>query len=198
MQTWPYTHAYTHTTTRSHAGKRNVTLSLLCQPLFISSSPPLSFFSSSLLSSNCASLHPWPCYLLEHLKVTGGGRGGGWKKSVVFSSSLASLFLTFSSFPSPCPPSLLFFLFILAFAITKHFALHLFDIKVCKATHMRTVHAHTNTQHTCDMHINAGLGIGWSSIVSELFEEANLQIYVHWEMKMKARKRKKRGESSQK
>lgn len=55
-------------------------LSLLCQPCL--SLPPLYIFS--LLSSNSASLHPWPCYLPEHLKETGGigGRCSGEKSAI--------------------------------------------------------------------------------------------------------------------
>lgn len=55
----------------SHTGKCDVTLAVVSTLLV--SPPPV----SSLLSSNGASLHPWPCYLLEHLKETarGGGRG---------------------------------------------------------------------------------------------------------------------------
>lgn len=171
-----YTHPLTHTIKRSHAGKRNVTLSLLCQPLFVSSPPPLSL--SSLSSSNCASLHPWPCYLLEHLKETGrrGRRENLW-------SSFVSQFLFF-------PRS--FISFITAFATTKHS----WRIRFTPIWHLilhgythayRTCTHKLHTEGRCDEHINAGFWIGWSSIVSELFEEVNQQIYECWEITQKHR-----------
>lgn len=59
-----------------HTWKTAEHLSLLRRPCssLLFPYPSLSF----LMSSNRASLHPWPCYLLEHLKqtVTAGGLGG--------------------------------------------------------------------------------------------------------------------------
>ena len=53
---------------------------------------------------------------------------------------------------------------------------------------------HEGTQ--CDKHINAGLWIGWSSVVRELFEEANQWIYVLWDKDESRKREKHRGTES--
>lgn len=60
-------HTQTQNIGHSHAGKCN---SFLVRVSTFASFPLT--FSSFLFSSNCASLSPWPCYLLEHPKEEGG------------------------------------------------------------------------------------------------------------------------------
>ena len=157
---------------------------------------------SSLLSSNCASLHPWPCYLLEHLKETGVGGGGAGERERG-GKNLAPLFLTslllHPQLPAlhPVFPLCLFWLLCnkrkkpkthswrIRFTPTWHFIPH-GCTHTRASTWTRKYTACTGSQ--CDERIkNAGLWIGWPFIVSELFEEASRPIKnVHREIKTKA------------
>lgn len=182
-------HTHHHAFTRRETQCHSLTVVSTFVYLFFSSSIILLIFSLVLQLCIPSSL----TLLSSGASQSDGGRKGRRMEKICGLLFLSCFFVPhFLLFPFSLPFFPPFLSFHLAFAITKHFALHLFDIKVCKATYMRTVHAHTNTQHTCDMHINAGLGIGWSSIVSELFEICESMYIERWRWKQEKERSEER------
>lgn len=201
MQTCTRPHTRVHTPSRVLTQGNAMSLSHCCVNLCLSLL--LLLHRSSLLLSCPPTVHPFipdPVIFWSISKRWGEeGEEEGKICGLFFFSSLPPLlplFLTFSSFPPPCPPSLLFFLlfWLLPWQNTLWgFALHLFDIWFCMAIHVYSTCTHNYTHPGSVTSIDVGLWIGWkkkSFILSELFEEANQQSYVHWEIKTKAEKEK--------